>query len=57
LIIADHLAWRTSSRSSNGENCVEVASTVEGAVIPHSATETETRDRHHRNRRVSQRTR
>ncbi|TKG66257.1 DUF397 domain-containing protein [Prauserella endophytica] len=33
---ADRLAWRTSTRSSNGENCVEVAPAAEGVVIRHS---------------------
>ncbi|MBB5801282.1 hypothetical protein F4560_001050 [Saccharothrix ecbatanensis] len=33
---ADRLAWRTSTRSSNGENCVEVAPTADGAIIRHS---------------------
>ncbi|WP_020663236.1 DUF397 domain-containing protein [Amycolatopsis benzoatilytica] len=33
---ADRLAWRTSTRSSNGENCVEVAPTTDGVVIRHS---------------------
>jgi hypothetical protein len=33
---ADRLAWRTSTRSSNGENCVEVAPTADGVVIRHS---------------------
>src|SRR5450432_4121850 len=33
---ADHLAWRTSARSSNGENCVEVTPTSDGAIIRHS---------------------
>ncbi|WP_424184045.1 DUF397 domain-containing protein [Actinokineospora sp. G85] len=32
----DHLAWRTSTRSSNGESCVEVAPTADGAIIRHS---------------------
>jgi hypothetical protein len=32
----DRLAWRTSTRSSNGENCVEVAPTADGVVIRHS---------------------
>lgn len=31
-----NLAWRTSSRSSNGERCVEVAPTADGVVIRHS---------------------
>ncbi|WP_433263811.1 DUF397 domain-containing protein [Actinosynnema sp. CS-041913] len=30
---ADRLAWRTSSYSSNGEACVEVAPTTNGAVV------------------------
>lgn len=30
------LAWRTSTRSSNGEACVEVAPAAEGVVIRHS---------------------
>ncbi|GAB2985383.1 DUF397 domain-containing protein [Amycolatopsis acidiphila] len=33
---ADRLEWRTSTRSSNGENCVEVAPAAEGVVIRHS---------------------
>jgi hypothetical protein len=33
---ADRLAWRTSTRSSNGENCVEVAPSTDGVVIRHS---------------------
>jgi hypothetical protein len=33
---ADRLAWRTSTRSSNGENCVEVAPTADGVIIRHS---------------------
>jgi hypothetical protein len=33
---ADDLAWRTSSRSGNGENCVEVAPTTDGVLIRHS---------------------
>ena len=32
----DHLAWRTSTRSSDGEKCVEVAPTPRGVVIRHS---------------------
>jgi Domain of unknown function (DUF397) len=32
----DRLAWRTSSRSGNGENCVEVAPSSDGAIIRHS---------------------
>jgi hypothetical protein len=36
MTTADRLVWRTSSRSSNGENCVEVASAAEGVVIRHS---------------------
>lgn len=36
MTTADRLAWRTSSRSSNGENCVEVAPTADGVVIRHS---------------------
>lgn len=36
MTTADHLAWRTSSRSSNGENCVEVAPTAYGVMIRHS---------------------
>jgi hypothetical protein len=31
-----HLAWRTSSRSSNGESCVEVAPTADGVLVRHS---------------------
>lgn len=33
---ADHLAWRTSTRSSDGENCVQVAPAADGVVIRHS---------------------
>lgn len=33
---ADRLAWRTSSRSSDGENCVEVAPVHDGVAIRHS---------------------
>ncbi|WP_245533541.1 DUF397 domain-containing protein [Actinoalloteichus spitiensis] len=33
---AGRLAWRTSTRSSNGENCVEVAPVADGVVIRHS---------------------
>ncbi|MGH3843673.1 MAG: DUF397 domain-containing protein [Pseudonocardiaceae bacterium] len=36
MTTADRLAWRTSSRSSNGENCVEVAPAADGVVIRHS---------------------
>jgi hypothetical protein len=36
MTLADRLAWRTSTRSSNGENCVEVAPTADGAIIRHS---------------------
>ena len=36
MTTADHLAWRISSRSSNGENCVEVAPAAEGVAIRHS---------------------
>lgn len=36
MIPADRLAWRTSTRSSNGENCVEVAPAADGVVIRHS---------------------
>ena len=36
MTTADHLAWRISSRSSNGENCVEVAPAADGVVIRHS---------------------
>lgn len=32
----DRLVWRTSSRSSNNENCVQVAPTSDGVVIRHS---------------------
>lgn len=31
-----HPAWRTSSRSSNGEQCVEVAPTADGVLVRHS---------------------
>jgi hypothetical protein len=31
-----HPAWRTSSRSSNGEQCVEVAPTTNGVLVRHS---------------------
>ncbi|MBB5955677.1 hypothetical protein FHS29_002258 [Saccharothrix tamanrassetensis] len=30
---ADRLTWRTSSSSSNGENCVEVAPVAGGATV------------------------
>ncbi len=36
MTTADRLAWRISSRSSNGENCVEVAPAADGVVIRHS---------------------
>jgi hypothetical protein len=36
MTAADRLPWRTSSRSSNGENCVEVAPHGAGVVIRHS---------------------
>ncbi|MEV0702243.1 DUF397 domain-containing protein [Saccharopolyspora sp. NPDC050389] len=36
MTIADNLAWRTSTRSSNGEKCVEVAPTADGVAIRHS---------------------
>jgi hypothetical protein len=36
MTTANRLAWRTSSRSSNGENCVEVAPAADGVVIRHS---------------------
>jgi hypothetical protein len=36
MTTADRLAWRTSSRSSNGEKCVEVAPAADGVVIRHS---------------------
>ncbi|MGB8994992.1 MAG: DUF397 domain-containing protein, partial [Pseudonocardiaceae bacterium] len=36
MTTADRLAWRISSRSSNGENSVEVASAADGVVIRHS---------------------
>ncbi|WP_418153224.1 DUF397 domain-containing protein [Actinoalloteichus caeruleus] len=36
MTAVDRLAWRTSTRSSNGENCVEVAPTADGVVIRHS---------------------
>ncbi|MGW1682049.1 DUF397 domain-containing protein [Saccharopolyspora sp. NPDC002376] len=32
----DNLDWRTSTRSSNGEKCVEVAPTADGVAIRHS---------------------
>lgn len=36
MTTADHLAWRTSRYSSNGENCVEVAPTRDRVIIRHS---------------------
>jgi hypothetical protein len=36
MTAAHRLAWRTSTRSSNGENCVEVAPTPDGVAIRHS---------------------
>ncbi|WP_051385934.1 DUF397 domain-containing protein [Actinokineospora inagensis] len=36
MALIDGLAWRTSTRSSNGENCVEVAPAHNGVVIRHS---------------------
>ena len=36
MTTVDRLAWRISSRSSNGENCVEVAPAADGVVIRHS---------------------
>lgn len=36
MTTADRLAWRTSSRSSNGEKCVEVAPAKDGVVMRHS---------------------
>ncbi len=36
MTTADRLTWRASSRSSAGENCVEVAPAVDGVVIRHS---------------------
>ncbi|MEB3371596.1 DUF397 domain-containing protein [Saccharopolyspora mangrovi] len=36
MTAAHSLAWRTSTRSSNGEKCVEVAPTSDGVVIRHS---------------------
>ncbi len=36
MTTADRLAWRTSSRSSNNEACVEVAPASDGVVIRHS---------------------
>jgi hypothetical protein len=36
MTTADPLVWRTSSRSSDGENCVEVAPAVDGVIIRHS---------------------
>jgi Domain of unknown function (DUF397) len=29
----DHLRWRTSSRSGNGENCVQLAVNSDGVLI------------------------
>lgn len=36
MTTADRLAWRTSSWSSDGENCMEVAPASVGVVIRHS---------------------
>lgn len=36
MTTGDHLAWRTSSRSSNNEACVEIAPAADGVVIRHS---------------------
>ncbi|MGH3822587.1 MAG: DUF397 domain-containing protein [Pseudonocardiaceae bacterium] len=36
MTTADRLTWRTSSRSSNNEACVEVAPASDGVVIRHS---------------------
>lgn len=36
MTTADRLAWRTSSRSSNNEACVEVAPASDGVVVRHS---------------------
>lgn len=36
MTTAEHLPWRTSSRSSNGEACVEVAPAPDGVVVRHS---------------------
>jgi hypothetical protein len=36
MATADRLAWRTSSRSSAGENCVEVAPATGAVVARHS---------------------
>ncbi|MGH3614538.1 MAG: DUF397 domain-containing protein [Pseudonocardia sp.] len=36
MTTTDRLAWRTSSRSSNGEACVEVAPAPGGVVLRHS---------------------
>jgi len=36
MTTTDHLAWRTSTYSSDGEKCVEVAPTADGVVIRHS---------------------
>lgn len=36
MTTADRLAWRTSTYSSDGENCVEVAPTAGFVVIRHS---------------------
>ncbi|MGH3819177.1 MAG: DUF397 domain-containing protein, partial [Pseudonocardiaceae bacterium] len=33
MTTADRLAWRISSHSSDGENCVEVAPAADGVVI------------------------
>ena len=37
----DRLAWRTSTYSGAGENCVDVAPTAEGAAIRHSKRHTD----------------
>jgi hypothetical protein len=36
MTTVDGLAWRTASYSSNNENCVEVALSLDGVVIRHS---------------------
>jgi hypothetical protein len=36
MTTVDRLAWRTSSHSSDGEKCVEVAPVADGVVIRHS---------------------
>ncbi|HEY2575469.1 MAG TPA: DUF397 domain-containing protein [Streptosporangiaceae bacterium] len=40
MTTADHLAWRTSSRSSNGENCVELAPAPGGVAVRDSKNRT-----------------